>query len=157
MSLSKRKCWYSNNHLQFLKRAVPLTFGQRTQCLSMTVINLSTLSVIVSFSTFSGGEFGHGLYYKHMTIVNDDYSGVSEQSIQLIDDTRGVIYNRRMFIIQATDLVVFLPYGCMLCGHTLQCLKAVLNGVAVQFWVLILIIWRFHFFWSKIIWPTDIW
>ncbi len=45
-----------------------------------------------------------GLYYKHMTIVNDDSSIISEQSFQLIDDARGVIYDRRMFIIQATDL-----------------------------------------------------
>ncbi len=39
-----------------------------------------------------------------MTIVNDDSSIFSEQSFQLIDDARGVIYNRRMFIIQATGL-----------------------------------------------------
>jgi hypothetical protein len=45
-----------------------------------------------------------GLYYKHMTIVNDDSSVVSEQSFQLIDDARGVIYDRHMFIIQATGL-----------------------------------------------------
>jgi hypothetical protein len=37
-----------------------------------------------------------------MTIVNDDSSIVSEQSFQHIDDARGVIYDRRMFIIQAT-------------------------------------------------------
>ena len=45
-----------------------------------------------------------GLYYKHMTIVNDDSSIVSEQRFLLIDDARGVIYDCRMFIIQATDL-----------------------------------------------------
>ena len=27
MSPSKSKCWYSNNRLHFLKRAVPLVFG----------------------------------------------------------------------------------------------------------------------------------
>ncbi len=43
-----------------------------------------------------------GLYYKHMKIVNDDSSIFSKQSFQLIDDARGVIYDRRMFIIQAT-------------------------------------------------------
>ncbi len=42
-----------------------------------------------------------GLYYKHMTIVNDDSSIVSEQSFQLIDDARGIIYDRRMFIRQS--------------------------------------------------------
>jgi hypothetical protein len=39
-----------------------------------------------------------------MTIVNDESSVVSEQSFQLIDDARGVIYDRHMFIIQATGL-----------------------------------------------------
>jgi hypothetical protein len=38
-----------------------------------------------------------------MTIVNDDSNIVSEQSFQLIDDARGVIYDRRVFIILATD------------------------------------------------------
>jgi hypothetical protein len=37
-----------------------------------------------------------------MMIVNDDSSIISEQSFKLIDDARGVIFDRRMFIIQAT-------------------------------------------------------
>jgi hypothetical protein len=37
-------------------------------------------------------------------IVNDNSSVVSEQSLQLIDYARGAIYDRRMFIIQATDV-----------------------------------------------------
>jgi hypothetical protein len=45
-----------------------------------------------------------GLYYKHMTIVNDDSSVVSEQSFYLIDNARGTIYNHRKFIIQATGV-----------------------------------------------------
>ncbi len=36
-------------------------------------------------------------------IVNDDSSIVSEQSFQLIDYARGIIYDQHMFIIQATD------------------------------------------------------
>ncbi len=43
---------------------------------------------------------------KHMTIVNDDSSVVSVQSFQLIDNARGIIYNRHMFIIQATGSFV---------------------------------------------------
>ncbi len=46
-----------------------------------------------------------GMYYKHMTIRDDDSSIISEQSSKLIDNARGVIYDRRMFIIQATDEV----------------------------------------------------
>jgi hypothetical protein len=44
-----------------------------------------------------------GLYYKPVTIVNDDSSIVSKLSFKLIDDPRVVIYDRYRFIIQATD------------------------------------------------------
>ncbi len=43
-----------------------------------------------------------GLYYKHVTIVNDDSSVVSKWSFKLIDDRRVVIYNHKRFIVQAT-------------------------------------------------------
>jgi len=45
-------------------------------------------------------------HYKHVTIVNDDSSGVIKWSFKLIDATRGVIYDRHMFIIQATGIFV---------------------------------------------------
>ncbi len=45
-----------------------------------------------------------GLYYKHMTIVNDDSSIIIKWSFKLIDATRNVIYNCHMFIVQATDV-----------------------------------------------------
>ncbi len=38
-----------------------------------------------------------------MTIINDDSSIIIKLSFKLIDATRGVIYDRHMFIIQATD------------------------------------------------------
>ncbi len=44
-----------------------------------------------------------GLYYKHVTIVNDASSGVSKLKASLNDAARGVIYDRHVFIIQATD------------------------------------------------------
>jgi hypothetical protein len=46
----------------------------------------------------------YDLYYKHVTIVNEDSSVISEQSFQPIEDARGVIYDRRMFIIQAIEV-----------------------------------------------------
>jgi hypothetical protein len=51
-----------------------------------------------------------GLHYKHVTIVNDDSSIVTKWSSKLIDAARGVIYNRHMFILQATGEIyeVFL-------------------------------------------------
>jgi hypothetical protein len=45
---------------------------------------------------------GSGLYYKHVTIVNYASSGVSELKASLNDDARVVIYDRHMFIVQAT-------------------------------------------------------
>ncbi len=42
-----------------------------------------------------------GLYYKHITIVNDDSSVISKWVESLIDDARVVIYNCNMFKIQA--------------------------------------------------------
>jgi hypothetical protein len=43
-----------------------------------------------------------GLYYKLIMIVNDDSLVVNKLEAFLTDDTRGVIYNRHMFIVQAT-------------------------------------------------------
>ncbi len=45
-----------------------------------------------------------GLYYKHIMIVNDDCSIVNKFESSLTDDARVVIYDRHMFIVQATDL-----------------------------------------------------
>jgi hypothetical protein len=44
-----------------------------------------------------------GLYYKHITIVNDDSSVISYWHSPLIGNARVVIYDHTMFIIQATD------------------------------------------------------
>ncbi len=45
-----------------------------------------------------------GLYYKHVQIVNYASSGVNELKTSLNDDARVVIYDRHMFIVQATVL-----------------------------------------------------
>ena len=46
------------------------------------------------------------LYYKHITIVNDDTSIVNKLETSLIDDARVIIYDRYMYIVQTTDLYV---------------------------------------------------
>ncbi len=43
-----------------------------------------------------------GLYYKPMTIVNDDSRLVNKLEASLTDDARVFIYDRHMFIVQAT-------------------------------------------------------
>jgi hypothetical protein len=42
------------------------------------------------------------LYYKLITIVNDNSSITNKLETSLIDDARVVTYNRHMFIVQAT-------------------------------------------------------
>ncbi len=43
-----------------------------------------------------------GLYYKHITIVNDDSSIVNKFAASLT--ARVIIYDRHMFIVQATEV-----------------------------------------------------
>ncbi len=50
-----------------------------------------------------------GLYYKPMTIVNDDSRAVNKFEALLNDDARVVIYDRHMFILQATGRIFVLP------------------------------------------------
>ncbi len=41
-----------------------------------------------------------GLYYKPITIVNDDSSVINKLETSLIDDAIGIIYDRHIFIVQ---------------------------------------------------------
>ncbi len=45
-----------------------------------------------------------GLYFKHILIVNYDYSIVNKFGASLTDDAAVIFYNRHMFIVQATGL-----------------------------------------------------
>jgi hypothetical protein len=47
-----------------------------------------------------------GLYYKHVTIINDNSSIINKWSFKLIDDARVVIYDCNRFIIQAIGFLV---------------------------------------------------
>ncbi len=42
------------------------------------------------------------LYYKHITIVNDNSSTINKFEASITDDARVIIYDRHMFIVQAT-------------------------------------------------------
>jgi hypothetical protein len=53
-----------------------------------------------------------GLYYKPITIVNDDSRVVNKLEASLTEDTRVIIYNRHLFIVQATD-----HFLSQLCWH----------------------------------------
>jgi hypothetical protein len=45
-----------------------------------------------------------GLYYKPMTVVNDNSRYINKLEASLTDDNRVVIYNRHMFIVPTTEL-----------------------------------------------------
>ncbi len=47
-------------------------------------------------------ETNSGLYYKSMTIVNDDSRVVNKLEASLTDNARVVIYDRHMFMVQDT-------------------------------------------------------
>jgi hypothetical protein len=42
------------------------------------------------------------MYYKHLTIVNNDSSVIGKGSLKLIDNPRVIIFDNLRFIIQAT-------------------------------------------------------
>jgi hypothetical protein len=44
-----------------------------------------------------------GLYYKHVTIINDESSVVNKVEASLTDNARDVIYDCHMFIVQAPE------------------------------------------------------
>ncbi len=46
-----------------------------------------------------------GLYYKLIMIVNDNSSMIHKLETSLTDDTRVIIYDRYIFIVQYTDVI----------------------------------------------------
>ncbi len=57
-----------------------------------------------------------GLYYKHTMIVNYTSSVINKLEALLTDDTRGIIYNCHVFIVQvsALFLIICVTYFCNL-------------------------------------------
>jgi hypothetical protein len=45
------------------------------------------------------------LYYKPITIVNDDSRVINKLEASLADDARVIIYDRHMFMVQATESI----------------------------------------------------
>jgi hypothetical protein len=49
-----------------------------------------------------------GLYYKHVTIINEDSSIVNKFGVFLTDNARVINYDRKMFLIEATGPSFFV-------------------------------------------------
>jgi hypothetical protein len=60
-----------------------------------------------------------------MTIVNDDSRVINKLEASLTDNARVVIYNRHMFIVQATAVWTCLPVTNTLAYHTVAQITAV--------------------------------
>ncbi len=51
-----------------------------------------------------GKKYTSGLYYKHIMIINGDSSIVNKLETSVNDDARVFIYDRHVFIVQATGV-----------------------------------------------------
>ncbi len=76
---------------------------------------MTGLNVIKTF--FSVTDIGKisGLYYKHMMIINYASSIDNKLGALLTDDARVIIYNRHVFIVQATGYSVYLCHDFHIC------------------------------------------
>ena len=70
----------------------------------MTSLRQHHLQYTLNFAELGWAVKTSGLYYKHVTIVNDTSSGINKLKASLNDDARVVIYDHQMFIVQATEL-----------------------------------------------------
>jgi hypothetical protein len=64
-----------------------------------------------------------GLYYKHVMIINYASSSINKLRASLNDDARVVIYNRHIFIVQATGHGVLAEAddnNTLIVGHPLE-------------------------------------
>ncbi len=66
-------------------------------------------------------------------IINDDSGFVIKLSFKLIDAVRGIIYNRHMFIVQATEYNIYFSHLLhTVYDHNLPQEKLVENGTSMQ-------------------------
>jgi hypothetical protein len=101
-----------------------------TLALSIREVSSLLMMLKLSFMIVIGLLYS-GLYYKHLTIMNDDSSIVNKGSFKLIDDARVIIYDRNRFIIQATGVscrMSSLSNGTSCFGNKLERFKNVYGG-----------------------------
>jgi hypothetical protein len=63
----------------------------------LLLIEVSFTIDLYDRTMFSLGPYG--LYYKHMTIINDDSSIINKLGASLTDHARVIFYDRHMFIV----------------------------------------------------------
>ncbi len=77
----------------------------KTTCYFSLVLNYSSTILHCEHNfNFKSNDIS-GLYYKSMTIVNDDSGVINKLEDSLTVDSRVIIYDHHMFIVQATGLI----------------------------------------------------
>ncbi len=84
-----------------------IKFNHNAFCIISFSFN-QTISFVYKFLSLDKNQsvLNCGLYYKHTTIVNYASSIINKLEALLIDDTRVIIYDFHVFIVQATRLFV---------------------------------------------------
>jgi len=72
-------------------------------CLFLYRLVLCNTSLLRPFLGYDKNEVSCGLYSKHITVVNYNSSVVNKCVASLSDDARVVIYDRHVFVVQATE------------------------------------------------------
>ncbi len=86
-------------------------WSTKVVCQYLVTEIIPTSTFALNFAELDWAVKTSGLYYKHVTIINDASSGINKLKASLNDAARGVIYERHMFIAHATDLRK-LTYKC---------------------------------------------
>jgi hypothetical protein len=73
-----------------------------------------------------------GLYYKHITIVNDDSGVINKLQTSLTEDAKVINYDRHMFKVQATAVNVFIFLITYVCPK-ISCIVGTLQVVHGNF------------------------
>jgi hypothetical protein len=69
------------------------------------LLTLATALLLFQMLPLFNASNTSGLYYKHIMIVNYASSIINKLKALVTDDTRVIIYDRHVFIVQATGLL----------------------------------------------------
>ncbi len=93
---------------------------KKLECLSLASLSRLVYCLWVRRRCFEDSGHFSVLYYKPITIINDDSSITNYLETSLIDDARVIIYDCHMFIVQAPGLTnIKLGYNALHGTHTL--------------------------------------
>ncbi len=107
LKCTKTNAWCKSRNLKYTVKFQQKCWQNRITSFSHFTLGwrLYTLRKLV-------GEIdSSGLYFKHVTIINYTSRGVNKLRASLNDDARVIIYDRHMFIVQATGDIFINTFG----------------------------------------------